>query len=114
MNKKGPISKDQSAFSPKKEGNPPKQRKPINKVSVKLKEGNKIYAKEKKKYLDAFPFCEMPNCNKWAESIHHIKGRLGALLYNPEYFFACCMEHHTEIEMNPKKAKENGYSISRL
>jgi len=109
-----PYSKAASTRHAAREEKPVKQRKPINKVSAKLKEGNKIYAKEKKKYIEAFPFCEMPNCNKWAETIHHKKGRIGALLYNPEYFFACCMEHHIEIERNPEKAKENGYSISRL
>ena len=76
-----PYSKEQSTRHAPKEGQSPKQRKPINKVSAKLKEGNKIYTKEKKKYIEAFPFCEMPNCNKWAETIHHKKGRIGALLY---------------------------------
>jgi len=109
-----PYSKLDSTRHATKDEKPPKQRKPINKVSAKLKEGAKLYAKERLKYLHAFPMCEVRNCKNEATTIHHKSGRVGELLFDPENFLACCMECHIAIEISPVWAKAQGYSISRL
>lgn len=86
----------------------------ISMKSLKRKVEDKLYAKKKKEYLTAHIRCEVKGCNKVSEDIHHKKGRVGKLLYNEKYFMAVCRNHHTEIEVDPKAAKEHGYSLSRL
>jgi hypothetical protein len=49
-----------------------------------------------------------------ATTIHHKKGRLGGLYLDKNYWVALSMDGHEFVEKNPKWAKENGYSLSRL
>lgn len=46
--------------------------------------------------------------------IHHKKGRIGKLLNDTRYWIALSREGHIKVELNPKWAKEYGYSLSRL
>lgn len=90
---------------------------PVKKIpikSVKRIVEEKLYKKVKKEYLTAHLKCEVKGCNKVSKDLHHMRGRIGKLLYNEKYFLAVCRDHHTEIELNPVAAKENGYSLSRL
>ena len=70
------------------------------------------YKKVRYDFLMANPICEV--CGGMATEIHHVKGRMGELLINPDYFLAVCRKCHDNIESNPTWAKENGYSLSRL
>ena len=93
---------------------PKKEAKKIPIKSVKRTAEEKLYKKVKKEYLTAHLKCEVKGCRNVSEDIHHKKGRIGKLLYNPKYFLAVCRDHHMEIELNPIEAKEKGYSLSRL
>ena len=108
------YSKEQSTFHAPREVKESKKPKPIAKKSKKLIDAEKIYTKERKVYLQAYPYCEVVGCNSESQDIHHRKGRIGALLIDSNYFVAVCRTCHTEIELNPIWAKENGYSLDRL
>jgi len=108
------YSKEQSAFKPAKKEVEKKKPKPINKKSKKLIDAEKVYTKERKAYLQAYPYCEVVGCNKESQDIHHRKGRIGALLSDSNFFMAVCREHHSKIEIEPIWAKKNGYSLDRL
>jgi len=109
-----PYSKADSTRHAAKEVKDKAKPNPIPKKSKKLVDAEKIYKKEHKAYLLAYPYCEVNACKSLSNQIHHKKGRIGSLLYNPEYFMAVCGECHSKIELNPIWAKVNGYSIIRL
>ena len=108
-----PYSKSSSTFHAEREKKEPKAKKAIAKKSKKLIDAEKIYNKERKAYLQAYPYCET-NCGMGASQIHHRKGRIGSLLTNINYFMAVCAECHKWIEEHPLEAKEKGYSLNRL
>lgn len=85
----------------------------ISHISDKRKKELSEYRKERGKYMNDNPICEACNFSPSTE-IHHQKGKIGKLLYNPLYFLAVCRPCHNEIENNPEWAKENEYSIDRL
>lgn len=41
--------------------------------------------------------------------VHHIKGRVGGLLFDVRWWLAVCGTHHQWIHDNPKQACEKGY-----
>ena len=108
------YSKEKSAFKPNVKVSNAKPPKPISKKSAKRIDEEKVYNKKKKDYLIAFPHCEVKKCRKDSTDIHHKKGRVGSLLTDDNYFMAVCRGCHSEIELNPIWAKENGYSLDRL
>jgi hypothetical protein len=93
--------------------------KPIKKVSKGLAKEREVYARIRQKFL----------LNKWCAyhghpciptDIHHSAGREGVnekgipRLLDGEHFVPLCREAHEYIEKNPKYAKENGFTESRL
>lgn len=94
----------------------PKEKKirSIAPLSKKRKRENKDYEKKKKEYLTKNIRCEVKGCNQVSVDIHHKKGRVGKLLHDERYFMAVCRKHHTEIEISPSWAIEQGYSLQRL
>lgn len=109
-----PYSKLDSTRHALKEVKEKAKPKPIPKKSKKLVDAEKIYNKERKEYLQAYPYCEVNACKSLSNQIHHKKGRIGSLMYDTEYFLAVCTDCHSKIELNPIWAKVNGYSIIRL
>lgn len=93
-----------------------KDQKPIPKVSKKRAKQNRDYSKVRFEYLQQHPGCQIrqEGCTGKANQIHHKKGRIGNLLTNPEYFIATCANCHAWAEKNPKEAKKQNYSQSRL
>lgn len=91
-----------------------KKRKRIAPVSERQKFALKIYSEKRVKYLTENPICEVEDCEDKATTIHHAKGRIGELLNDTNFWWACCMDCHTIIENNPEWAKQEGYSESRL
>ncbi len=81
-------------------------------VSKARAQDNAVYSKIKKAYLDANPKCLC--CGGIATDIHHMRGRMGELLYNIKYFLAVCRSCHDRIEHEPVWAKRMGYSVDRL
>lgn len=98
----------------KKKENKPK--KPISKFSDKKLQELKEYRKERDKYIKENTICEakLSNCTHIATDIHHKAGRIGKLLCDTKYFISLCRSCHSFIEVNPKFAKEQGFSVNRL
>ena len=94
--------------------------KRINKVSEKRKAENEVYSQLRKVFLERpeNKWCpvmkQLKNINTRATTIHHIKGRLGKLLLDTQYWVALSMDGHDYVEKNPLWAKENGFSEDRL
>jgi hypothetical protein len=98
----------------------PKDKAPIEKVSVKMGKQLTQYAALKKKFMLG-RWCAYHGKPCLPTDVHHSKGRTGfaddkeiPLLLDVRYWIAVCSEAHKYIEMNPVFAKENGYSESRL
>jgi hypothetical protein len=95
---------------------PTKSSKPIAPRSKKRATQEREYSKVRKDFLLSSPTCQakLPNqCTIHTTDVHHMKGRIGELLTNPQYFLAVCRACHTWIELHPKEAKELGFSISK-
>ena len=96
---------------------PTRPSKPIAHRSTKRAKQEREYLKVRKAFLLSSQSCQaqLPTiCTTQATDIHHKKGRIGELLTDPTYFLAVCRACHTWIELNPGKAKELGYSISKI
>ncbi|MDF3076162.1 MAG: hypothetical protein K0S09_51 [Sphingobacteriaceae bacterium] len=85
----------------------------IAKRSKKRAKQEREYAKLKAEYLKD-RHCEYPGCYSNEVTLHHSAGRVGNLLTDVRYFKALCWQHHSEVELNPLRAKELGLSKSRL
>ena len=90
-----------------------KEKKPINKVSAKRAVENKEYARLRSDYLEAYPVCEVVECHRKSNQIHHIKGRSNELLTDVNYFQAVCDICHQRIHAEPIWAENNGYVEKR-
>lgn len=96
-----------------------KEKTPINKVSEKRGKELNQYAQLKAKFMLG-RWCAYHGKPCLPADLHHAKGRVGVnedglpMLLDVRYFVALCREAHRFIEENPKFAKENGYSESRL
>jgi hypothetical protein len=101
----------------------PKQRTRIKPRSAKRAAEEALYhGKTKPEFLDKNPTCQANVINQKGEYLcthtaieaHHMAGKEGDLLNDKTNLLAVCRPCHTWIEMNPKSAKEKGYSRSRL
>lgn len=100
------------ASAPKEK--PKRQR--IAKQSDEGKERQLTYLAIRTLYLAQFPncaVCEDDGKEVKATDIHHRKGRLSDLLYDPRFFIGVCRNCHQWIEENPVDAIEAGWSLSR-
>jgi len=96
----------------KKVSPPKKKKKRIKPVANKRLEQLAIYRPLRDKYLSDNPICEVHDCNNETTNLHHKNGRAGKMLYNVNYFMACChLCHPQKIHENPEWARENGYLI---
>lgn len=115
-------------LQPKKIGQPKKRAK-FNRVSEKMESSLILYRNAKTRHYEKFPNCQICG-NKESRSIHHIKGRSGKLLYDPDNLLTVCMSGsfylsykypessmtegcHPWIERNLKLARELGYSKNK-
>lgn len=87
--------------------------KPVKKVTEKRSKQNQDYARLRDQYLEAYPACEVVECNNRSNQIHHINGREGDKLTDTNFFLAVCPDCHTKIHANPKWAQDNNYMILR-
>lgn len=91
-----------------------KHRKPIAPISKKRSQELVGYKKARNKYMANHSTCEVSECNRPANDLHHKRGRIGSLLWDPKFFMAVCRPHHNEIEENPEWAYKNNYSVKRI
>lgn len=94
----------------------PIKKKPckIKRRSAKRAKEERLYSQRRRKFLIANPVCQYKDCEREATDIHHPEGREGHRLNDLDKCIGLCREHHMIVELNPKKAKEEGYSKSRL
>ena len=99
----------------KYEGKTPKVKKIKPRSSKRAKQEQEYIKHSRPEYLAKNPYCEIKHdgCTYNATQIHHKKGRIGDLLNDKEYFCATCDNCHRWAELNPKEAKEKGFSLSR-
>lgn len=83
----------------------------IPKVSKKRKTDNSEYMKLKAEFMVGKVCPIYPHLP--VEDVHHTKGRLGDLFLNTDYWLAVSRKGHIKIELNPKWARENRYSLER-
>lgn len=97
----------------KKKSTSSKKKKSISPISDKRAKELKTYREKRDQYLKNNPICEVHDCDNKTTNCHHKAGRSGSLLYNDEYFMACCSSCHPKrIHENPKWARDNGYIIT--
>lgn len=102
-------------YKPKKE-TVSKPKNQIAKFSDKKLIELKQYRKLRDEYFKLNPICEakLLNCTYNATDIHHKAGKVGKLFLDVKYFCSLCRSCHSYLEVNPKFAKENGFSLDRL
>lgn len=93
-----------------------KATKPIDPVSHKRTLLNVMYMKARNRFLTINPNCaaRLLGCIGVATEVHHKAGRTGDLLVSQDNFLPVCRNCHQFIELNPKIAKELGFSTNRL
>lgn len=91
---------------------------PIPKQSEKEKKRMKEYMPIRNKHLKEWPVCQMRfedgPCTVKATQCHHVAGRIGDLLTDPDNLLSCCDNCHRIAETQPERAKKAGVSKSRL
>jgi hypothetical protein len=86
------------------------KRTPLKKVSTKRAKELREYAKLRKVFLSAHPFCMAQGCYPFAATqVHHMAGRWGKKLLNVDKFLAVCADHQRMIHNRPAWARELGY-----
>lgn len=96
-----------------KEGKQPRK---INKVAARRKIQVKSYSVIAPIYKANNPECKakLSGCTGKTTEIHHKMGRIEDLLCDIRFFLPVCRSCHDWIEVNSEKAKELGFSVSRL
>jgi hypothetical protein len=86
----------------------------INAKSSKRQKQDEEYTKLRKRYLEEHPLCEVKfasNCSHYSTEIHHVRGgeeRSAFYLVQSEWK-GVCRNCHTEIHLNPEKARKLNY-----
>jgi len=90
--------------------------KSIAPVSVKRQVAMDEYSKKRLAFLAVHTSCQakLVSCTGVATDVHHKAGRTGDNYLNMNTWLAVCRPCHSWIEINPEKAKELGFSQSRL
>lgn len=88
----------------------------IKKRSTKRAKQEREYARLAKEFLASKLYCEakLEGCRVVANQCHHIEGRQGALLTDPNNLLAICDPCHAWITEHSAEAIKMGLSISRL
>lgn len=95
-----------------KKSAPVKKKKRISPISEKRAGQLATYRVLRDDYLLTHPVCEVHDCENNTTNLHHKNGRIGEMLFNTEYFMACCSVCHPQrIHENPAWARKHGYLI---
>lgn len=91
---------------------PLKRRKRLSPISAKRSKESAIYAKERKKFLKLYPYCEANFDDCWgaATQVHHIKGR-GKHYLDVASWLPVCGHCHRFIHDNPSTARDLGLLV---
>lgn len=90
--------------------------KPIAKESKKRAKENRIDRKQNKKIIAERPLCEMKleGCTKYAQSVQHVKGRIGKRLTDEKHKIPACNNCNRRAEEKPNEARAKKVAKSRL
>ena len=99
--------------------------KPINKQSKKRAVDQLQYSADRLIFLakEENKTCFIEGCNRLANSIEHIRGRIGyaddyardnniSLFLDERFWKPCCIEHNLELENNPELSRK--YQLSKI
>lgn len=98
----------------------------IPNISAKRLSDLATYRPIRDEYQKEHPICEVHDCNKPANNLHHKMGRIGfaddwarfegiKLLWDVRFFMNCCETCHPQrIHENSEWAYEHGYLISKI
>jgi hypothetical protein len=87
---------------------PTKGRRRVRPMSARRAAALLEYAKAKRQFLAANPKCQRVGCRHDSEDLHHIRGRVGALLTMQEFWKALCRRCHNWVGDHPKEARSEG------
>jgi hypothetical protein len=90
-----------------------KVKKPIAKRSPKRAAEERQYIILCREYLVAYPVCEVVECHRKSNQVHHMAGRENDKLLDVNFFLAVCTDCHERITRDSKWAIANGYSVLR-
>lgn len=96
---------------------PVKAKSPIRKRSKAGAERIRIYSKIRAEWIVGHELCEMrivTNCSFYATDVHHMKGKIGDLLFDTRWWKAGCRVCHRYIEDHPEEARQRGLTVNRL
>lgn len=95
-----------------------KAKKPyLSPVSDKRAKEQRVYSVARVLFLKHNPLCKAKIagiCNMTSKEVHHMRGRVSELYLDQQFWLPVCPPCHRWIELNPEKAKEKGWSESRL
>lgn len=86
---------------------------PAKKITAKRAAQTVEYTKLRREYLEAYPACEVEDCNNKSSEIHHMAGRENEKLTDVNKFMAVCKTCHHRITTDSAWAIEKGYSYQR-
>ncbi len=74
------------------------------------------YIKIRDEFLKDKIYCgiKSPVCTRKVDCVHHMKGRIGGNLTNPEFFIESCGPCNLYVERYPKWALSQGKSFLKL
>lgn len=84
----------------------------MRRVSKKRAVAVRLYAKKHNAFLEANPICH--RCHSRATEVHHMQGRVGALLLDESKWLPLCHDCHREVTERPLWAIQQGYSLPRI
>lgn len=88
----------------------------IRSRSPKRSEEEKIYTSKRIIFLNENPICKMkiPGlCVTKANTVQHLKGRIGDLLLDTKFWIPACLPCHQYATDHPAEAIDNGWSLLR-
>lgn len=94
----------------------PTSKKPLAPRSAKRAKQESEYSNKRKIFMSAHPMCQANIsglCTSNSTDIHHVKGRVGALLLDEMHWMSVCRTCHQWIETNAIEATQLGYRISK-
>lgn len=86
----------------------------IKKVSDTQAKRLKRYRIARDEYFKDYPICQFPNCGSRNITLHHMRGKIGELLWDKTWFKSLCLYHHRIVEESPLESKVLNLSGNRL
>lgn len=92
--------------APLRRGAPLRRKTRLKPRSDKTAARDAIYAVQRYAYLSRNPFCVAKplgfgSCSTWATDVHHLRGRVGALMLDEGWWAALCRPCHSWVTDHP-------------